>query len=105
MAPVSHDTLVKQMKAVKRLSKLEGKSREKVAGEIAARKEILLAMEIISVERLEELLFLAELVRGTNWKGQIAVSANIDPKTQKRLLSKAKDHNLEADAASPHYKE
>ncbi|CAB4279704.1 unnamed protein product [Prunus armeniaca] len=69
MAPVSHDTLEKLMKAVKQLLKLKGKSSEKVAEEIASHKKILIEMDNIFVEQSNELLFVAELVRGTNWIG------------------------------------
>ncbi|XP_008238683.1 PREDICTED: uncharacterized protein LOC103337299 [Prunus mume] len=105
MAPISRETLVKQMKAVKRLPKLKGKASEKVAGEISLRKKKLLEMDSIFVEKYEELLFVAELVRGTNWEGQIAVAANIDTKSKKELVAKAKGLHLNADLAPPHYKE
>ncbi|CAB4279702.1 unnamed protein product [Prunus armeniaca] len=67
MAPISHDTPVKLMKAVKRLPKLKGKSNDKVAEEIASHKKILIEMDNIFVEQSDELLFVAKLVLGTNW--------------------------------------
>ncbi|CAB4279703.1 unnamed protein product [Prunus armeniaca] len=85
MAPVSHDTLEKLMKAVKRLLKLKGKSSEKVVEEIASHKKILIEMDNIFVEQSNELLFVVELVRGTNWIGQTAVAANIA--TKKAMLN------------------
>ncbi|CAB4279705.1 unnamed protein product [Prunus armeniaca] len=85
MAPVSHDTLEKLMKAVKQLLKLKGKSSEKVAEEITSHKKILIEMDNIFVEQSNELLFVAELVRGTNWIGQTVVAANIA--TKKAMLN------------------
>ncbi|PQQ02394.1 uncharacterized protein Pyn_26280 [Prunus yedoensis var. nudiflora] len=87
------------------LSKLKGKTSEKVAEEIALRKKNMLEMNSIFVEQYEELLFVAELVRGTNWEGQIAVAANIATSKKAALVAKAKDHHLKADVAPPLYKE
>ncbi|CAL2259705.1 unnamed protein product [Prunus armeniaca] len=93
------------MKALKRLPKLKGKSSEKAAEEIASHKKILLEMDSIFVEQSDELLFVAELVHGTNWEGQIGVAANIATEKKKALVAKAKDHHLKADVVPPHYKE
>ncbi|CAL9029683.1 unnamed protein product [Prunus brigantina] len=80
------------MKTVKRVPKLEGKNNENVVQEISSHKKRMLAIDIIFVVQSVELLFVVDLVHGSNLGGKIVVDEKLAVK--QKLVAQAEAHHI-----------